>query len=207
MLTASRPVIAGAPRTTCGAGAPGSNQSAYEQRVSTAAWASIVRTLANSRSFDLRSAYVRRSTGGAESDRKGAPRQPSAPSSSSTATSRRASRRRRRRARPRVRLARPASSAPTSTTPPGASHPGLIPIGLPVLGAEGGPSPGCATPRSTAAWSSWTCPPPGQQTTDYDEFRAAVAEAEAAEPRYLAVLVSGPPKAVRKLTGSLGLLR
>ena len=50
-------------------------------------------------------------------------------------------------------------------------------------------------------------PAAGQQTTDYDEFRAAVAEAEPAELRYLAVLVSGPPKTVRKLTGSLGLLR
>lgn len=89
----------------------------------------------------------------------------------------------------------------------GASHTGLIPTGLPVLGADAADLPalrGAAVERGLVVVD---LPAAGQLTTDYDEFRAAVAEVEAVELRYLAVLVSGPPKTVRKLTGSLGLLR
>jgi hypothetical protein len=89
----------------------------------------------------------------------------------------------------------------------GGSHTGLIPTGLPVLGADAADLPalrGAAVERGLVVVD---LPAAGQQTTDYDEFRAAVAGVEAAELRYLAVLVSGPPRTVRKLTGSLGLLR
>jgi len=89
----------------------------------------------------------------------------------------------------------------------GASHTGLIPTGLPVLGADAADLPALRSAAVERGLTVVDLPAAGQQTTDYDEFRAAVAEAEAAELRYLAVLVSGPPKTVRKLTGSLGLLR
>ena len=89
----------------------------------------------------------------------------------------------------------------------GASHPGLIPTGLPVLGADAADLPALRSAAVERGLVVVDLPAAGQQTTDYHEFRAAVAEAEAAELRYLAVLVSGPPKTVRKLTGSLGLLR
>src|SRR6478672_8493920 len=89
----------------------------------------------------------------------------------------------------------------------GASHPGLIPTGLPVLGADAADLPALRSAAVERGLVVVDLPAAGQQTTDYHEFRAAVAEAEAEELRYLAVLVSGPPKTVRKLTGSLGLLR
>ena len=89
----------------------------------------------------------------------------------------------------------------------GASHTGLIPTGLPVLGADGADLPALRVAAVERGLVVVDLPAAGQQTTDYDEFRAAVAGVEAAELRYLAVLVSGPPRTVRKLTGSLGLLR
>jgi len=89
----------------------------------------------------------------------------------------------------------------------GASHPGLIPLGLPVLGAEAAALPVLRSDAVERGLVVVDLPAAGQQTTDYEAFRAAVAEANVAELRYLAILVSGPPKTVRKLTGSLGLLR
>jgi hypothetical protein len=89
----------------------------------------------------------------------------------------------------------------------GATHAGLIPTGLPVLGATGAD---LATLRTAAAERDLLVvdlPAAGQQTTDYDAFRAAVEGTDPADLTYLAVLVSGPPRTVRKLTGSLGLLR
>ena len=89
----------------------------------------------------------------------------------------------------------------------GASHPGLIPIGLPVRGADAADLPGLRRAAIERGLVVVDLPAAGQRTTDYDTFRAAVAQADPAQLRYLAVLVSGPPKTVRKLTGSLGLLR
>ena len=48
-------------------------------------------------------------------------------------------------------------------------------------------------------------PRSGQTTTDYEAFRAMVAATAA--PDYLGLAFYGPAKAVRRLTGSLGLLR
>jgi len=48
-------------------------------------------------------------------------------------------------------------------------------------------------------------PAAGQTTTDYEAFRAAVAEDP--EPAYLGLLVHGAKKPVRTVTGALGLLR
>ena len=47
----------------------------------------------------------------------------------------------------------------------------------------------------------------GQTTTDYDAFRDAVGSVPTGELVFAAVLVAGPAKAVRRLTGSFGLLR
>ena len=87
----------------------------------------------------------------------------------------------------------------------GSRVPGLV--GLPVLGADAADLPALRSAAVERGLVVVDLPAAGQQTTDYHEFRAAVAEAQAAELRYLAVLVSGAPKTVRKLTGSLGLLR
>ena len=47
----------------------------------------------------------------------------------------------------------------------------------------------------------------GQTTTDYDASRDAVGSVPTGELVFAAVLVAGPAKAVRRLTGSFGLLR
>jgi hypothetical protein len=87
----------------------------------------------------------------------------------------------------------------------GASHHGLIPTGLPVLGADAAELPALRDAARERGLLVVDLPSPGQQTTDYDEFRAAVAASP--ELDYLAILVSGPPKIVRAITGQLGLLR
>lgn len=89
----------------------------------------------------------------------------------------------------------------------GAAHAGLIPTGLPVLGAAGADLPALRAAAADRDLLVVDLPAAGQQTTDYDAFRAAVTDTDPDELTYLAVLVSGPPKTVRKLTGSLGLLR
>jgi hypothetical protein len=50
-------------------------------------------------------------------------------------------------------------------------------------------------------------PAVGQTTTDYDAFRAAVGDTPTADLELSAVLVCGPARPVRSLTGSFGLLR
>ena len=48
-------------------------------------------------------------------------------------------------------------------------------------------------------------PTTGQTTTDYDAFRAMVAQT--AEPDYLGLALYGPGRTLRRLTGCLALLR
>jgi hypothetical protein len=48
-------------------------------------------------------------------------------------------------------------------------------------------------------------PRSGQTTTDYEHFRALVAQTDA--PEYLGLAFYGDGKILRRLTGSLGLLR
>jgi hypothetical protein len=84
-------------------------------------------------------------------------------------------------------------------------HAGLIPTGLPVLGADAAELPAVRRAALERGLRVADLPVAGQRTTDYATFTAAVAEE--AEPAYLAVLVSGPRKAVGAVTGSLGLLR
>jgi hypothetical protein len=87
----------------------------------------------------------------------------------------------------------------------GTEHPGLIPTGLPVLGAGAGELPAIRAAARERGLLVVDAPVAAHQTNDYDEFRATVAAST--EMRYLAILVSGAPKAVRAVTGRLGLLR
>ena len=87
----------------------------------------------------------------------------------------------------------------------GTRHLGLYPAGIPVLGASAGEIPALCKAARERDLLVVDFPAPGQRTTDYDEFRAAVASD--ADLAYLAVLITGPPKIVRAVTGQLGLLR
>jgi hypothetical protein len=89
----------------------------------------------------------------------------------------------------------------------GAAHPGLLPVGLPILGANAADLPAIREAARARDLLVVDLPAEGQQTTDYDEFRAAIAATQPDELAYLAMLVSGPKKAVRAITGQLGLLR
>ena len=88
----------------------------------------------------------------------------------------------------------------------GERHPGLITTGLPVLRAPADRAAArCARGAVAAEVGVIGMPAFGQQTNDYDEFRAMVAQdrrARLPRPRPLR-----PGKTVRRLTGSLGLLR
>jgi Protein of unknown function (DUF2000) len=89
----------------------------------------------------------------------------------------------------------------------GHEHPGLIPIGLPVLKA---PRAALVELRGRAADAGLGVidfPTFGQQTTDYEAVRSAVAATAAADLQYLGVAVYGPRRPVGRLTGNLALLR
>ncbi len=87
----------------------------------------------------------------------------------------------------------------------GARHPGLIATGLPVLRASAGELAALRARAVSADIGVVGFPVSGQTTTDYEAFRAMVAET--ASPDYLGLAFYGPAKAVRRLTGSLALLR
>jgi uracil phosphoribosyltransferase len=65
----------------------------------------------------------------------------------------------------------------------GERHPGLITTGLPVLRAAAGELPGLRARALEAEVGVIGVPRSGQTTTDYEHFRAMVAETEA--PDYL----------------------
>jgi hypothetical protein len=87
----------------------------------------------------------------------------------------------------------------------GETHPGLIPMGLPVLAAPRAELGALREAAVGAGLAVIDFPTVGQQTTDYEEFRATVARTSS--PDYLGVVVHGPRKAVARLTGRLSLLR
>ena len=87
----------------------------------------------------------------------------------------------------------------------GARHPGLITAGLPVLRARADQFAALRARAVEAEVGVVGFPVAGQTTTDYEAFREMVAST--ASPEYLGLAFYGPAKAVRRLTGSLGLLR
>jgi hypothetical protein len=89
----------------------------------------------------------------------------------------------------------------------GERHPGLITSGLPVLRAARDELTRLRERARAASLEVVDFPVFGQQTNDYDEFRSRIAETRSSELRYLGVAVRGAKPEVRKLTGSLALLR
>jgi hypothetical protein len=89
----------------------------------------------------------------------------------------------------------------------GAVHRGLFPAGLPVLGAERAALSALRDEAAARGLTVVDLPAHAQATNDYDELTAHVAASEPAALAYLAVLVCGPSRAVRSLTGRLSLLR
>ena len=87
----------------------------------------------------------------------------------------------------------------------GERHPGLITTGLPVLRAAADELPRLRAKALEAEVGVIGFPRSGQTTTDYEHFRAMVASTEA--PEYLGLAFYGDGKVLRRLTGSLGLLR
>jgi hypothetical protein len=87
----------------------------------------------------------------------------------------------------------------------GEEHPGLITTGLPVLRAAANELPGLRARALAAEVGVVGFPRSGQTTTDYEQFRAMVAETDA--PEYLGLAFYGDGKTLRRITGSLGLLR
>jgi hypothetical protein len=87
----------------------------------------------------------------------------------------------------------------------GDEHPGLITTGLPVLRAKADQLPELRAKAVAAEVGVVGFPRFGQTTTDYEHFRDMVASTEA--PEYLGLAFYGDGKLVRRLTGSLGLLR
>lgn len=89
----------------------------------------------------------------------------------------------------------------------GHRHPGLIRAVLPVLRAPGSRLGAIRDSAVATALGVIDFPAFGQQTNDYDEFRAHVEETPAADLRYLGIALYGERRAVARLTGSLPLLR
>jgi hypothetical protein len=87
----------------------------------------------------------------------------------------------------------------------GDEHPGLITTGLPVLRAKAEELPALRARAVAAEVGVVGFPRSGQTTTDYEHFRALVARTNA--PEYLGLAFYGDGKILRRLTGSLGLLR
>jgi hypothetical protein len=87
----------------------------------------------------------------------------------------------------------------------GDEHPGLITTGLPVLRAAADELPALRAKALAAEVGVVGFPRSGQTTTDYEHFRALVSQTES--PEYLGLAFYGDGKTLRRLTGSLGLLR
>lgn len=87
----------------------------------------------------------------------------------------------------------------------GERHPGLITTGLPVLRAPSAELPKLRAKAVEAEVGVVGFPAHGHATNDYEAFRAMVAGTPT--PDYLGLALYGPGKALRRLTGSLALLR
>jgi hypothetical protein len=87
----------------------------------------------------------------------------------------------------------------------GAAHPGLMATGLPILGAPAAELAGLRAAALERDLLVVDLPAAAHTTNDYEVFRGEVRRAP--ELRYLGVLVSGPKRAIRSVTGQFALLR
>jgi hypothetical protein len=87
----------------------------------------------------------------------------------------------------------------------GTAHPGLYREGLPVLKAAKERLTTLRAEAVDAEVGVVGMPINGHQTNDYDEFIAMLRETE--QPAYLGLALYGPKSAIKRLTGSLPLLR
>ena len=101
----------------------------------------------------------------------------------------------------------PALPGPDFTDAAGHTHPGLFPAGLPVLGAEPADLVALRERAQSSGVRVVAFPVAGQQTNEYEQFRDTVASTAPGQLRCLGLLLHGPAKAVRSLTGGLALLR
>jgi hypothetical protein len=89
----------------------------------------------------------------------------------------------------------------------GETLPGLIPQGITVLAATSDVLRDIRAKARLAGLGVIAMPTLGQQTNDYEEVRRRVAQMNSADIEFLGVIVYGEQRAVRRLTGSLPLLR
>jgi hypothetical protein len=89
----------------------------------------------------------------------------------------------------------------------GNTHPGLVAAGIPILAAAREQLPDLRARAEGSGVGVVDFPAYGQQTTNYESVIERVGRTPAADLEYLAVALHGPPRTVRRLTGSLRLLR
>lgn len=88
----------------------------------------------------------------------------------------------------------------------GHAHPGLIAHGIAVLSASTETLSTLRRQAQDAGFDVVAFPVQGQQTTDYEAFRATVATLETAGLGYVGLAFVGSRKPLRKLVSKLGLL-
>ena len=89
----------------------------------------------------------------------------------------------------------------------GEALPGLIPQGITVLAASGDVLRDLRLRAAALGLRVIAMPTLGQQTNDYEEVRRRVAETPTGDVDFLGIIVYGDRGAVRRVTGSLPLLR
>jgi len=88
----------------------------------------------------------------------------------------------------------------------GFQHPGLIPIGITILSATREELPALRQKGLDAGCDVVDFPLQGQQTTNYQMFREAVAAVEPDSLHYVGVALIGQKKDISKIVGNLKLL-
>lgn len=83
--------------------------------------------------------------------------------------------------------------------------PGLIPIGIPVLAADTRHLQRLWQEGASQALDVVLFPVEGQATTDYTQFRAALADQNSESFQLIGIAIAGDKKRVRKLTSGLAL--
>jgi hypothetical protein len=89
----------------------------------------------------------------------------------------------------------------------GLEHPGLIPIGIAVLATSQDDLGTLRVRASEVGCDLVDFPVQGQQTTNYQAFRDAVAIVKTPDLRYLSVALVGEKKAISKLVANFALLK